>query len=467
MSTRSEEELDRSLRATLDEAARLAPLANPEWPGPAAARAASPPARRRWGLALAATTVLAIAATFVVVNTRNDQRVTAGPPASTGSATPERVVVEQPGGPRGSWAPGSGPRTPLGQLTDVKADPVALATLAVQVGSGSRWVWAVAGAEDRRLRSALDSSVAAPAALSADGGSLAVAFPGLVKVIDLSSGQVRELTSALAGGAAREIVWSPDRAAVAVLRTEGDSRQVPPGASNVEVVSLDGTVRRFAITVTPQGLDWSPDGTRLLTTRETSDRPDGRGQIIDVGAGTATAVPPGRGALVGWYDDRTLLRSAAGPPDEKSIPSPPGGGTTTSIERPGTPQGTVQFLDLDGTSNRQLETNDGTLTQRLHPLDPARRYGLLSPGQGGGRLPYALVVDLQDGTTVGRLIDRRAVPQVIGLGVGTVIVADELNGRFEVKAVDWSNGSATPLAVLPFRDESFSFAPGTQAVLPR
>lgn len=62
---------------------------------------------------------------------------------------------------------------------------------------------------------------------------------------------------------------------------------------------------------------------------------------------------------------------------------------------------------------------------------------------------------------------EEAVPQVIGLGAGTVIVADELNGRLKVKAVDWSNGRVTPLAIMPFLDESFSFAPGTQAVLPR
>lgn len=55
---------------------------------------------------------------------------------------------------------------------------------------------------------------------------------------------------------------------------------------------------------------------------------------------------------------------------------------------------------------------------------------------------------------------------MLGLGDGSVIIAEELVGRFEVKAVDWCTARTTPLGILPFRDEGFVFAPGSQAVLP-
>ena len=55
---------------------------------------------------------------------------------------------------------------------------------------------------------------------------------------------------------------------------------------------------------------------------------------------------------------------------------------------------------------------------------------------------------------------------MLGLGDGSVIIADELAGRFEVRAVDWRTARTTPLGILPFRDEGFVFAPGSQAVLP-
>jgi len=463
---RTEDQLDRRLRASLDEATRLAPLANPEWPGlPLAHQPAIRP-RPLWRLAAAGAALVAATATVVVVNADDGRRVTAGPPPATvGNPASYRSAVDLPAGPQGSWAPGGGPRTPLGALPEVRADPTARASLAVQVGRGTRWVWAVAGADDRRVRSALDSSVAAPAALSADGRSLAVAFPGLVKVVDLTSGEVRDLAGPLVGGPARSITWASDRAAVAVVR--GADELEPGGAipSTIEVVGLDGTVRRFTTRTRPERVEWSPDGGRLLTI---GPGLDGSGEVIDLATGTTTAIPAGPGALVGWYDDRTLLRSQAGRPDEEKGPGAPDGSTTTSRpEPPGFRQGAILFLDLKGDVVRRLDTYGGSLAQLLPPLDPTRRYGLLGPSQGGGPLPYATVVDLQTGVAVGSLTDPRAVPYVIGLGAGTVIVADELPGRFEAKAVDWSTGRATPLAVLAFRDEGFSFAPGSQAAVPR
>ncbi len=462
------EELERRLYDSLVEATRLAPLARPEWSGPSGeacvgARAGS----RTWRLAIVggAVAIAAMAAALVLTRPGDGSRVTFGPPTSSSAGPAPRSAVDPAFGPPGTWAAGTGPPTPLGQVVELRADPVARASLAVQVGAGSRWVWAVAGAADRRLRSALDSSVPAPATLSADGGRLAVAFPGLVKVVDLSSGEVRDLPSYLVGGPARYIAWSPNGRAVGVLRGGGDPQQGSAGPSIIEVLGVDGSVRRFT-TAAAAAIDWSPDGSRLLTTGAGLGLVTGSFDVVDVSAGTAVSIPPGRGALVGWYDDRTLLRSQVGLPRQEGTPAP-SGTTTTLAPRPGSPQGAIEFLDLDGNVMRRLETADGSLDQLGPPLDPTRRYGLLQVTQGGGDLPYAAVVDLETGVTVGRPTDRRAVPIVIGLGAGTVVVADELTGRFEVKAVDWVTGRATPLATLPYQDEGSRFAPSLGVALPR
>ena len=77
------------------------------------------------------------------------------------------------------------------------------------------------------------------------------------------------------------------------------------------------------------------------------------------------------------------------------------------------------------------------------------------------------MIDLATGEEVARPVQSSpGVPYVLGLGDGSVIIAEELAGRFEVKAVDWRTSRMTPLGSLPFRDESFVFAPGSQAVLP-
>ncbi len=475
MNELTDDELTSRLAASLDEAAGRAALANPVWPGPSMATpAAGPPLP--WPRVLAGamlTVALAAAATVAVISREDRSRVSVGPPTPTTAGLSSTVAVDALPGPVGSWSPGTGPRTRLGQLPALGDDPTERATLAIQVGVGTRWVWAVAGVGDRRLRSALDSSEAAPAALTGDGGRLAVAFPGLVKVVDVRSGRVSDRPSALAGGPARAVAWSPDGGSIAVLRDVGDPLQGTSGPAVIEVLAADDAVGRFAPTAVPMGIDWSPDGRRLLTTGTHNDGPalggasDGRAQVIDVAAGTATSLPAGRGAIVGWYDDRTLLRSAAGPPVDSRPPSPPGVTTTSLPAAPGSVQGVVDFLDLDGNVVRRLDTVEGSLSQRIPPLDPSRRFGLLSPDSSGGDRPYAAVVDLQSGVTVGSLIDPRALPYVIGLGPGTVIVAGEMNGGFEVKAVDWLTGRSTPLATLPFRYERFGFSPGAQAVLPR
>lgn len=474
MNEPTDDDLTGRLRSGMDEATRRAPLVNPAWPGPSEL----PPAVRStlpWGRPLAGVVLVmavAIAATVALEASEGGSRVSVGPPTS-GAGSSRHVAVDAPPGPVGSWSPGTGPKTSLGQLPAVRDDPVDRASLAVQVGRASRWVWAVAGARDRRLRSALDSSVVAPAALTADGGRLAVAFPGLVKVVDVRSGDVRDLPSPLAGGVARAVVWSPDGSTIGVLRSEGDPQQGQIGPAVVEVLGANGSVRRFTAAAVPSGIEWSPDGRRLLTTGTQFDGPafggasDGRAQIIDIGAGTATSLPAAPGALVGWYDDRTLLRSLAGQPGEGRPPSPPGVTTTSLPQPPGSPQGVILFLDLSGNVVRRLEITEGVLGQRGPTLDPTGRFGFLSPDSSGGNRPYAAIVDLGSGATVGTLTDPRAVPNVIGLGPGTVIVADELAGRFEVKAVDWLTGRSTPIAVLAFSDEGFIFVPGFQAAVPR
>ncbi|MEO5679701.1 MAG: hypothetical protein ABIS47_08530 [Acidimicrobiales bacterium] len=466
MTELTDDDLERRLRAGLAEAARLAPLSTPVWPGPSSVRPQAGPPHRARLLALAGAVLVMAVTTGVIVADRGRERIVHLGPGPSLPATPPTASLVDPGpGPVGSWAPGSGPSSALGQLADVRADPVARASLAVQVGDGDRWVWAVAGAPDRRLRAALDSSMSAPAALSSDGRRLAVAFPGLVKVIDLTTGQVRDLPSALAGGPALSVVWSPDGAALAVLRGE-TSPDVALAGDVVEVVGVDAGVRRFATATRPRGLDWSPDGTRVLTTGTGLTGPDGRGEVFDPSAGAVTTIPAGPGVLVGWYDDRTVLRSLAGGPTNEGGPVS-AGTTTTLAPLAGSQPGTIQLLDLQGRVVRQLATVDGFLGQLGPPLDPTRRYGLLQPAQGGGSLPYAAVVDLQTGATVGRVTDRRSVPVVFGLGPGTIIVADELPGRTEVKAVSWSTGRATPLATLPASGEGSRFNPSLAVALPR
>ena len=91
----------------------------------------------------------------------------------------------------------------------------------------------------------------------------------------------------------------------------------------------------------------------------------------------------------------------------------------------------------------------------------------VSPNSRSAGQPYAVVIDLATGEEVARPVQSSlGVPYVLGLGDGSMIIAEELAGRFEVKAVDWRTSRTTPLGTLPFRDEGFVFAPGSQAVLP-
>lgn len=462
MSLSDEQVLDR-LQEGFAAAARAVPLPTPRWSGPPERRQPERSPRRVRFTAVAASLLL-LAGTAVVVTQqqRGADVVARGPAPPQGVG---RVQLPADPGPRGTWEPGTGPGPGLGEVVSIASDPVTSATVAVQKGSGSRWWWVVAGAGDRRLRVALDSSRQAPAALTRDGRRLAVAFPGIVRVVDLVTGVATSVeTGPAAGGEPRTVSWSPDGTAVAVLRHLGDPQAIPRGPSTIEVAGPGRAARRFSALDVPGGVAWSPDGARLATTHvfpiDVRGELSGRTQVVDLATGTATFVPPAPGLVVGWQGS-TLVRSAAGSRSDTG----PRGGPTTTVTGPD-PEGTVVFLDVDGRELRRIATPQGFLAQLGPPFDPAGRFGLVTPRRSGGEDPYAVVVDLADGTVVGELRDRRSVPYVLGLGTGTVTIAEELAGRFEVKAVDWTTGRAAPLCTLPFRDEGFTFAAGLQAVVP-
>ncbi len=393
--------------------------------------------------------ILAGAAAVVAQRQGRADEVVVGP----SSVEPAAITVELPADkrPKGAWQPGTGPAPGLDGVRPIAQDPVTSATFAVQRGAGQRWWWLVAGAGDRRLRVALDSSRQAPAALSRDGRRLAVGFPGVSQIVDLTTGATTSIETGPADDPDPRVVsWSPDGRMVAVLRSQLDQEAGTAGPSTLEVAGSDAPARRFTTVDRPNGLAWSPDGAKLATTRVygAGRAVSGRSQILDLARGVATFIPPQEGLIVGWPSSGLALSAAL---SGAGADNPPGGPTTTA-NGPG-PGGVVTFLDPDdGREVRRLPTPDGVLNQLRPPFDPDGRHGLLMPARSGGEDPYAVVIDLADGRVAGTLRDRRAIPEVLGLGRGTVIVIDELPGRLEVKAVDWSTGRSSPLCTLPFRD---------------
>lgn len=450
----SDREVDDRVRSALDAAAQAVLLPTPEWPGSSEHRVRRP-LRRSLLVAIAASLmVLGGSAIFVVQRqgaTGNDLVV--GPSVEGSAATSVELPVDTR--PTGTWEPGTGQSPGISGVPKIARDPVSAATFAVQRGEGERWWWMVAGADDRRLRVALDSSRRAPAALSRDGRRLAVAFPGIVQIVDLTNGTETSVATGPADDPDPRVVsWSPDGKSLAVLRSPIDQETGTNGESTLEVAGPGRSARRFSTVDRPRGLAWSPDGTKLATVlvyavggaREDRVFVSGRTQILDVARGTATVIPPQAGLIVGWQSDGLVL-SAALP--RAGADTPPGGPTTTSDGSE--PGGLIRFLTPDGKEVRRLSTPAGFLNQTRRPFDPDGRYGLLTPSQSGGEDPYAVVIDLADGRVAGTLRDRRSVPQVLGLGPGTVIVIDEFPPRMEVKAVDWSTGGSTLLCTLPFR----------------
>ena len=217
--------------------------------------------------------------------------------------------------------------------------------------------------------------------------------------------------------------------------------------------------RRFSAVDAPRGIAWSSDGLRVATTRA---RPSttllGRATVIEVASGRGVIVPPGPGVIVGW-SGRALLRSVEGDLPPSYSPEAPGG--------PPVRNGTVIFQDLNGKELHRYPVANGILRQLGPATDRTPAFGLVTPNSRGAGQSYAVVIDLATGEEVARPVQSSpGVPYVLGLGDGSVIIAEELAGRFEVKAVDWRTMRTTLLGTLPFRDERFVFASGSQAVLP-
>ena len=384
---------------------------------------------------------------------------TAGPDRN--DAAVERVDLELPA-PAGSppaWEPARGRRPVLAELADVRGEPVTSATFAVQVGAGTHWTWVVAGAGDGRLRAALDSVAKGPGALSPDGRVLAVAFPGLLQLVDLTRGEPPRsvLTGPIEGPSPVAVAWSPDGRSVAVLRSstsDGDSI-----AASVEIAPASGAVgRRFSAVDAPLGIAWSSDGLRVATTRARPSATSlGRTTVIEVASGRGVIVPPGAGSIVGW-SGKALLRSV-----EDDTPQSSPEGPNPPVAR----NGTVILQDDNGKELHRYPVANGMLRGNGPATDRTQAFGLVTPNSRSAGTPYAVVIDLTTGEEVARPVTSSlGLPYVLGLGDGSLIIAQELPGRFEVKAVDWRTSGTTPLATLPFRSESFVFAPGSQAVLP-
>jgi len=216
--------------------------------------------------------------------------------------------------------------------------------------------------------------------------------------------------------------------------------------------------RRFSAVDAPLGIAWSSDGLRVATTRA---RPSAtslaRTTVIEVSSGRGVIVPPGPGLIVGW-SGKALLRSVS----DDTPQSSPEGPNPTAVRN-----GTVILQDDNGKELHRYPVANGILGGRGPATDRTQEFGLVTPSSRSAGTPYAVVIDLTTGEEVARPVTSSfGLPYVLGLGDGSLIIAEELAGRFEVKAVDWRTNRTTPLATLPFRDESFVFAPGSQAVLP-
>ena len=457
--------LETAVRQALDAAGHVVPLSRPEWRAAATTspqRRGSP--RTPWRIAAAVAIVLAVGAVGIGVlgpEPTGPVRVDTAGPDPTDTAV-DTVGLELPAaaGSPPVWEPAQGRRLVLAELADVRSQPVTSATFAVQVGGGIHWTWVVADAGDGRLRAALDSAATGPGALSPDGRVLAVAFPGLLQLVDLAGREAPRsvVTGPMEGPSPVAVAWSPDGRSVAVLRSP--AREDDSTAASVEIVPENGAVaRRFSAADAPRGIAWSSDGLRVATTRaRPSTTSLGRATVIELSSGRGVIVPPGPGLIVGW-SGRALLRSVEGDLPPGYSPEAPGG--------PPVRNGTVIFQDLNGKELHRYPVANGTLRQLGPATDRTQAFGLVTPNGRSAGQPYAVVIDLATGEEVARPVQSSpGVPKVLGLGDGSVIIAEELAGRFEVKAVDWRTGRTTPLGTLPFRDERFVFASGSQAVLP-
>jgi len=480
-------QLEARIHAALEAGASVVALDKPEWrsgsypvlsthgSSQATRRRARRPARTA---ALATVTVLVavVAGLSVVPRSPHGRHVAVVPPAPDTASAPNdfAVLPSGSGPPQVPWRPGSGAPTVLGNLPDVASHPVSSATFAVQVGLGSRWSWVVAGVGSTALKVALDSSMQGPGALSPDGKQLAVAFPGLVELVDLTGRQpIRSITTGpAASGSPIWVSWSPDSQSVAILRRGPQSTANNTAASVVEVASLSGTkVQRFSVGGGPRGLAWSPDATQLVTTGSsqavvgpTGATRFGLAVTINLVTGQGRMLPTqALGDIVGWFGPQ-LVRSFAG---GQAIGPPTTGPVATTTAPATNPSGAVAFEDLNGRDIRSFPTVGGFLDQFGYPFDPSGNYGLIRAARSGGTDPYAWVADLRTGAAVSRLVDQTQVPYVLGLGNGTIIVADTVGGTFEVSAINWSTKVRTLLGALRFTDEGFTFLTGIQAVVPQ
>ena len=405
---------------------------------PGLATASMRPDRARWSrsdrararlylLPLAA--VAAMTGLVVSTDVGRDRGLRSGVPSRRASAPPRPT----------------GPRTELADAPELAAEPSA-ASAALRLGREGHWTWFVAGTADGRWRAAVDTIDPVPAALSADGRQLAVAYPGVLRIVDLTTGVARDLdfsiierADRLPFGRPEKVSWRPGGEYVAMGGSEAvrviivGTREGPgPSLAGSGAGAAPNRVRR---------LSWTPDGAKYVASGDRGDLVVSSVRPPD----PPTPRPGGTLRYLGSASSATL--TSDGP-----VVGLWGGAVVVSGD------GSVRVDDRFGRAVQTFATPGSVVPADVPPLTAAGDVLLVPDVASAAGAPepvtYASVLSLSTGGIVGTLRTRVPVPLVLGMSAekrlaGAIVVLAPTPEGSVIEARSWTSDAVTRLASLP------------------